>query len=159
MIGIDRPIRPEWIYETLRIIEPGNKPSAYNEPFEIIAKELVGKEGKRKVRTIVFRSFIYSLQNEKNTIKKNEFIEWAKKDSLDHLKPLFLMKILMDYEIARFVVQKMSISIDNSNNLSVNLLSKHMIKEFGDRDVVKRSLRSFLATLVHFGILLKKDQN
>ncbi len=34
-----------------------------------------------------------------------------------------------------------------------------MIKEFGDRDVVKRSLRSFLATLVHFGILPKNDLN
>ncbi|MCP4110759.1 MAG: hypothetical protein GY749_35405 [Desulfobacteraceae bacterium] len=158
MIGIDRPLRPEWIYDTLRMIEVGKKPSIYNDPFEKIAEELLGKEGKRKVRTIIFRSFIYSFQKGKTAIKRNYFIDWAENDTPDHLKPLFLMKILMDYEIARFVVQKMMISTDSSNRLSVSLLSKHMVKAFGDRDVVKRSLRSFLATLVHFGILRKSDQ-
>lgn len=158
MIGIDRPLRPEWIYETLKMVDIGEKPSVYNGPFEEIAKELVGKEGKRKARTVLFRSFIYSLQKGKTTIKGNEFIDWVKKDTLHHLAPLFLMKILMDYEIARSIVQKMTISIDSSNHLSSPLLFKHMVKTFGDRDVVKRSLRSFLATLVHFDVLARVDQ-
>lgn len=158
MIGIDRPLRPEWIYETLKMLEIGEKPSTYNEPFEKIAKELVGKQSKRKVRTIIFRSFIYSLQEGKSKIKGNDFIDWAKDNPLEHLSPLFLMKLLMDYEIARFLVQKMTISIDSSNHLSSPLLFKHMVKTFGDRDVVKRSLRSFLATLVHFHVLNQVDQ-
>lgn len=159
MIGFDRPLRPEWIYGTLKMLEVGESPSVYNEPFEKIAKELVGKEGKRKARTVLFRSFVYSLQDGKNTIKGNDFIYWAKSDTLRHLTPLFLMKILMDYEITRFIVQKMIISIDSSNQLSAPFLVKHMVKTFGDRDVVKRSLRSFLTTLVHFNILEKVDQD
>lgn len=159
MIGIDRPLRPEWIYDTLNMLEVGKKPSVYNELFEKNVKELVGKEAKRKTRTVLFRSFIFSLQDGKTTIKENDFIKWAKTHTLRHLSPLFLMKILMDYEIARFLVQKMTISIDSSNHLSAPLLFKHIVKSFGDRDVVKRSLRSFLATLVHFNILHKIDQN
>ena len=158
MIGIDRPLRPEWIYDTLKMVEVGKKPSVYNEPFEKIAKELVGKEGKRKARTVLFRSFIYSLQDGKTTIKGNDFLNWTKDNTLRHLSPLFLMKILMDYEVARFVVQKMMICIDSSNHFSSPLLSKHMVITFGDRNVVKKSLRSFLATLVHFNVLEKIDQ-
>jgi hypothetical protein len=159
LIGIDRPLRPEWIYETLKMLEVGEKPSTYNEPFENIAKELVGKEGKKKVRTVLFRSFIYSLQDGKTKIKGNDFIDWTKDSTLNHLSPLFLLKILMDYEVTRFVVQKMMISVDSSNHLSSSLLFKHMVKTFGDRNVVKKSLRAFLATLVHFNVLDKIDQN
>lgn len=159
MIGLDRPLRPVWIYETLKMVEIGVKPSIYNEPFEDIAKELVGKEGKKKARTVLFRSFIYSLQDGRNRIKNNIFLEWTKTRTLSYLQPLFLWKILMDYEIARFTVQKMALCIDHSGNLSTPLLSKKLVQEHGDRDVVKRSLRSFITTLVHFGVLCQIDKN
>ena len=139
------------------MIEQGEKPVVYNEPFEDIAKELIGKEGKRKVRTIIFRSFVY-MQSGKKIIKPNIFIQWAKKKSLNDLKPIFLFKILMDYEITRFIAQKMAVNMDSSNSISVSLLSKAMVKEYGDRDVVKRSLRSFLTTLVHFDVLTQVDK-
>ncbi|MBF0399032.1 MAG: hypothetical protein HQK78_19815 [Desulfobacterales bacterium] len=159
MIGIDRPLRAEWIYETLKMVETGTNPSIYNEQFENIAKELIGKEGKRKVRTIIFRSFIYSLQDKNSIIQPNIFIESAKKCSLDEIKPLFIFKILIDYEIARYIIKKIAVNMDSSNKLSCFLLSKLMVKEYGDRDVVKRSIRAFLSTLVNFGILSQIDKN
>jgi hypothetical protein len=159
LIGFDRPLRPEWIYETLKILEVGKRPSLYNGPFEDIAKELVGKEGKRKARTIIFRSFIYSLQDTKDIIQNNMFIEWVKEYPLEKMKTLFFFKILMDYEIARFITRKIELCVDNTNHISVALLSKKMVQEHGDRDVVKRSLRSFLSTLVNFGILSQIDKN
>jgi len=158
LIGLDRPLRPSWIYETLKIIEVGKKPSIYNEPFEDIAKELVGKEGKRKVRTVIFRSFIYSFQKKRSSIQSNIFIDWSKDKSIEELKPLFFWKILMDYEIARFIITKINICVDSSNNLSVALLSRKLVQEYGDRDVVKRSVRSFLATLEHFGFIIQIDK-
>ncbi|MBF0121083.1 MAG: hypothetical protein HQK79_19810 [Desulfobacterales bacterium] len=159
MIGIDRPLRAEWIYETLKMVKTGTNPSIYNEQFENIAKELIGKEGKRKVRTIIFRSFIYSLQDKNSIIQPNIFIESAKKCSLDEIKPLFIFKILIDYEIARYIIKKIAVNMDSSNKLSSFLLSKLMVKEYGDRDVVKRSIRAFLSTLVNFGILSQIDKN
>ncbi len=53
------------------MIQIGDNPSNYNIPFESIAKELVGKEGKRKVRTVIFRSFIYSFQPKRTKIRIN----------------------------------------------------------------------------------------
>ena len=159
MIGLDRPLKPVWIYETLKMLKIGAKPSIYNEPFEDIAQELVGKEGKRKVRTVIFRTYIYSFQEKRTKVEDNMFLQWAESRSLGYLRPLFLWKILMDYEIARFITQKISISVDHSGHISTQLLSKKLVQEYGDRDVVKRSLRSFMATLVHFGALHQEDKN
>lgn len=159
MIGLDRPLRHVWIYETLKMVEVGAKPSIYNEPFEDIAQELVGKEGKRKVRTVIFRTFIYSFQKKRTKIENNMFLQLADSHSLSYLKPLFLWKILMDYGIARFITQKITLGVDHSGHISTQLLSKKLVQEYGDRDVVKRSLRSFMTTLVHFGVLSQEDKN
>jgi len=159
LIGLDRPLRPVWIYETLKMVEVGAKPSIYNEPFEDIAQELIGKEGKRKVRTVIFRTFIYSFQKKQTKIENNMFLQWAESRSVGYLKPLFLWNILMDYEIARFITQKITLGVDHSGHISTQLLSKKLVQEYGDRDVVKRSLRSFMATLVHFGVLSQEDKS
>lgn len=157
MIGFDRPVKPEWIYETLKMIKVGEKPSVYNEPFEDIAKELIGKEGKRKVRTVIFRSFVYYMQNSKTTIKDNYFIRWVKESPLDELKPLLLLKLLMDYEICRFTIRKISLSLQPEGTFSTEILRQKMVREYGDRDVVKRSLRSLIATLHNFKFITKVD--
>ncbi len=141
------------------MVEVGKKPSIYNEPFEDIAKELVGKEGKRKVRTVIFRSFIYSFPKKRSAIQSNIFLDWSKDKSLEELEPLFFWKILMDYEVTRFIIKKINICTDSSNSLSVALLSKKLVQKYGDRDVVKRSLRSFLATLDHFGLVSQINKN
>jgi len=155
LIGLDRPVKPEWIYKTLKMVKPGEKPSVYNEPFEHITKELVGKEGKRKVRTIIFRSFIFSFQEKKSVIENNMFTEWAKHHTLEYLLPLFLAKLLMDYEITRFITKKIELSFDHTNQLSSVILSQKMIQEYGDREVVRHSVNDFLKTLVHFKIFDK----
>jgi len=157
MIGLDRPLKPEWIYRLLNMIEPGTPASDYYQAFNDIAQELVGKEGKRKVRTIIFRSFFYSMQSTANFIETNPFITWAQTRSLPDLKPLLLAKILMDYSVTRFITQKISQNMNGDNRFSSSILQKKMVQEYGDRDVVRRSVRSFLHTLHHFGIISPLD--
>lgn len=159
MIGFDRPIRPEWIYNTLKLVKPGTKPDVYYLPFEDIAKELIGKEGKRKARTVIFRSFIYSMQQGTSLVKNNLFIHWVSKYDLSELKPIFLAKIMMDYEITRNIIKKMFLIMQPDHTFSSSLLIKQMVQTYGDRDVVKRSVNSFLTTLGHFGVIVKHDLN
>ncbi|MDY0362231.1 MAG: hypothetical protein RBR08_12325 [Desulforegulaceae bacterium] len=159
MIGLDRPVKPEWIYQLLNIIKVGTKPSEYNEVFENIAVELTGKEGKRKVRTIIYRNFIYSFQKTKTKIEPNIFIELSNKKDLNFLKPIFLAKILFDYDICRFVVPKFYLLKNDKNEINLSLISKKMVQEYGDRDVVKRSVRSFIKTLSFFNYITLKDKS
>lgn len=153
MIGFDRPIKPEWIYNLLKEIKIGTNPSEYNKIFENIAKELTGKEGKRKARTIIFRSFIYSFQQKRTSVKNNIFLEWVGKYTECELRPLFLVKLMIDHEVLRFITKKIPISYDSNGYLSSIVLTKKMLTEHGDRDVVKRSVRSFLKTLCDFGVI------
>ena len=70
MIAFDRPLRPRWIYETLQLAEPGQRLTELNLPFEGIATELTGKEGKRKVRTVLFRCFLRDEENQARAKKR-----------------------------------------------------------------------------------------
>jgi len=48
MIGYDRPLKPEWIYKTLQLVQSGRKPEEYYDAYNSIAVELTGKDGRRK---------------------------------------------------------------------------------------------------------------
>ncbi len=153
-MGFDRPLKPEWIYKTLKMIEPGKKPSDYYIPFdETIAVEMTGKDGRRKARTVLFRTFIYSFQNQKNTITDNLLIKLCKTHDIKFMKPLFIAKLITDYEILRFMTQKILQLFDPSQELNSAIISKKMVDKFGDTEIIKRSARSFLKTLSSFGIL------
>jgi len=159
LIGFDRPVKPEWIYNILKEIKVGANPSEYNEIFENIAKELTGKEGKRKARTVIFRSFLYSFQQKRTPVKNNIFLEWVERYTEYELRPLLLVKLMIDHEVLRFITKKMPISYDSNGYLSSNVLTKKMQTEHGDRDVVKRSVRSFLKTLCNFGVIEEIQRN
>lgn len=153
MIGFDRPLRPRWIYELLNRLQIGDVSRKYNSIFEDIATELTGKEGKRKVRTVIFRSFIYSFQEKTSKIENNLLIDLSKRKDQKFMEPLYLVKILMDYDICRYIVPKVNLLRNGNGEINNQLLIKRMVQEYGDRDIVKRSVRAFLATLCHFNIL------
>lgn len=155
MIGFDKTIKPKWIYDLLNIIKIDDLPKNYYTPFEDIAQELIGKESKRKIRTIIFRSFIYSFQNDKTVIKDNLLIQLSKEKSLDYMKPIYLFKLIFDYEILQFLLKKIKILFDPNQEITTSFLTEKAIKKYGDRDVVKKSISSFIKTLVHFEIISK----
>ena len=51
MLGYDRPLKPEWIYKSLRMVEAGRKPEEFYDAYNDIATELTGKDGRRKTRS------------------------------------------------------------------------------------------------------------
>jgi len=152
--GFDRPLKPEWIYKTLKIMEPGNAPSEYYKCFdESIAVERIGKEGTRKIRTVLLRTFVYSFQEQKKITENNMLMQICKTRDPEFVKPLFLAKLLTDYEIFHFMTLKIQQLFDPAQEISSVIVSKKMVEEFGDREIVRRSARAFLATLSFFGIL------
>jgi len=159
MIGFDRPIKPRWIYDLLNLVEDGVNSSTYNIPFEEIASELIGKEGKRKARTIIFRSFIYSMQDKKGTVRNNSLIELSKTKSVEYMTPIYLMKLIFDYEIIQYLLSFMNTIYNTDHTITTSILTKKIVQVYGDRDVTKRSLRAFLKTLTHFEILFSQTNN
>ena len=159
MIGFDRPLRPHWIYETLLLAEPGQRLTELNIPFENIARELTGKEGKRKVRTILFRCFLRS-ESSNTRARDNLFMkELSEKFNLDFMKPIYLFYLIGKTEILTKISKHIFRLYDVGDEINIQFLKSKMIDEFGERDVVVRAARSFTETLEYFGIVQKTGAN
>ena len=143
MIGYDRPLKPEWIYKTLRQIEPGKKPEECYEAYNDIAVELTGKDGRRKTRTVLYRTFIYSFQEKANIIEDNILISLCKKNDFEYMKPTLLSMFILDYVILKYFTQMFYKIFDPSQEISSNALTKKMTEVYGDSEIIKRSTRSF----------------
>ncbi|MGB4091488.1 MAG: hypothetical protein WBK46_06045 [Ruminococcus flavefaciens] len=153
MIGYDRPLKPEWIFKTLQLVQPGRKPEEYYDAYNSIAVELTGKDGRRKTRTVLFRTFIYSFQETTSIIQDNMLLNLCKQRDFEYMKPILLAKFIIDYEILRFFTQKFYQIFDPSQEVSSPAITAKMVESYGDTEIIKRSTRSFLKTLCDFKIL------
>jgi hypothetical protein len=158
VIGFDRPIRPPWIYESLRISQAGQKLSELNLPFKAIAKELTGKEGKRKARTVLFRIFLVDRGN-KSRVKATQLRELSFKYDLEFMKPIYLFYLLAASEILLVISEHIFRLYDFGKPLNLRFLKEKIVHSFGERDVVKRAVGSFIDTLKHFGVVNNKDKS
>ncbi len=152
MIGFDRPLRPRWIYESLLLAQPGQSLSDLNKPFEGIAAELTGKEGKRKVRTVLFRCFI---RDENNRVRVREELV-LKELSLEHgsefMKPVYLFYLIGRTPVLMKISGNLFRLYDFGSEINVAFLKKKMADTLGERDVTVRAVSSFIKTLGYFGV-------
>ena len=153
MLGYDRPLKPEWIYRSLCTVELGKKPEDFYDVYNDIATELTGKDGRRKTRTVLFRTFIYSFQESKSTIEDNILIQLSKEHDYEYIKPIYLAMFMMHYDILKSFTKTYFQIFDASQEISSTALTKKMTEFFGDSEIVKRSTRAFLKTLSDFHII------
>jgi hypothetical protein len=159
MIGFDRPLRPHWIYESLLLAEPGQKMTELNLPFENIARELTGKEGKRKVRTVLFRCFLRSEDNE-TRVRNALFLKDLSADKgLEFMKPIYLFYLVGKTDTLVKISKHIFRLYDFGEEINIQFLKNKMIDEFGERDVVGRATGAFIQTLEYFGIVQKAGTN
>lgn len=157
MIGFDRPLRPEWIHEIMSIVEPGQKLQLLNKPFESIATELTGKEGIRKARTVLFRAFI---RGSKSHLADDRILlkTIASKHSREFMTPLYLFVLLGKTDILRTINDMMFRLYDFGKEINTSHLQNKLVELKGERDVVLRSVRAYMQTLVNFGVATKDNK-
>jgi len=160
MIGFDRPLKPLWIYKFIQLVETGDKISDHTDEFNSILWELDGKEGKRKVRTVLSRYFLKSKKNPRSKIVEHTpLIEICKRYPLKEIKPLLLYYLLMRSQTLRILTKMIYELYGIKKDINYLFLRKKIIEKFGDRDISSRSLRNLLSTLINFGILKKNSSN
>ncbi|OCZ54243.1 hypothetical protein [Dehalobacter sp. TeCB1] len=153
MIGFDRPLKPQWIYESLLLAQPGQKLTEFNHPFEQIARELTGKEGKRKVRTVLVRCFLRDPSNRARVRPIVCLKELSEKYGLDFMSPIYLFYLISSTETLINISEHIFRLYEWETELNLAFLQRKMIEGSGDRDVVARSARSFIKTLAYFGLI------
>lgn len=155
VIGFDRPLRPHWIYECLLLAKPGQRLTELNSPFEQIARELTGREGKRKVRTVLFRCFLRDEQNRtrvrSNLVLKDLSLQYG----LAFMTPVYLFYLVARTEVLRRISDHIFRLYDYGCEIKTGFLKAKMVESFGERDVVLRSTGAFIQTLEHFGVVAR----
>ena len=159
MLGYDRPLKPEWIYKSLKLVEPGKKPTEYYDAYNNIAVELTGKDGRRKTRTVLFRTFIFSFQETQSVIENNLLIDLSKQHDFEYMKPIYMAKFMLDYEVLAQFTNVFFQIFDPSQAISTKAITAKMVEKFGDMEIVKRSTRSFIKTLTDFNLIEKESQD
>jgi len=160
MIGFDRPLRPEWIHHALHLWRPNTPLRAFYEDFNKIAYQLYGKEGKRKARTVLFRYFFDFKGRPPNQITTENCLlaTLSQKLELDELKPLYITVLVLRSSTLQNIL-KTILRLYPNGTIETQQIVEKAVGLYGERDVVKRSTRSFLTTLVHFGVLSREGVN
>ncbi len=157
VIGFDRPLRPHWIYESLLLARPGQRLAELNAPFEQIVRELTGREGKRKVRTVLFRCFLRDEQN-KSRVRRNLVLkDLSLQHGLAFMTPVYLFYLVARTEVLRRISDHIFRLYDYGSEIKMTFLKAKMAESFGERDVVLRSAGAFIQTLEHFGVAARLD--
>lgn len=154
MIGYDRPLHPEWIQEVHRIWKPKMKISEFNEPFKAIAWQVDGIEAKRKARTNLIRYFVEydGKGNGRITKEYDTLVKLSQKYSLEDIRPLYLAIIFAQVEVVQTIIHYFAKRYDIGDQINVSKFIQFIKREYGDRDVIKRSVSSFFKSLYFFNI-------
>jgi len=157
--GFDRPLKPSWIYNSVKVMNIGDKFSEHKEEVYSFLTELTGNEGKRKVQTVLTRYYLKSESNPNSkTVEYTPILDLCKNYSLQKIKPLLLFFLLMRSSLIRKIVEMIFEIYGFNMQINYTFLRKKIVEKLGERDISSRSLSNFLNTLVFFGILDKENR-
>jgi hypothetical protein len=161
MIGYDRPLHPEWIQEVHRIWKPKMKISEFNEPFKEIAWQVDGVEAKRKARTNLVRYFVEfeGKGNGRTTKEYDLLVKLSQMYSLEDIRPLYLAIIFAQVEVVQTIIHYFAKRYDIGDEINVSKFIQFIKREYGDRDVIKRSVSSFFKSLYFFTVFENSEPN
>ncbi len=157
MKGYDRPLRPEYIYELARTAKAGDNIADHNDQFERMLWRLRGKEGKRKVKTVLSRYFLRTGGNSRSkTVADVPILKLCKTHNIEEVKPILLFYLMIRSPILILITKMINEIYGYGKDINYSFLRKKMIAKMGERDISARSLRNFLQTLENFDVLRKK---
>ena len=159
MKGFDRPLKPEWIYQIINLLEIGDIIYKKRDVLNEVLVELDGKTGKRKVITVVGRYFLKEVDNPNGKkVEDNLIFNLVKNNSYDEAKPLMLFNLLVKAPILQYFSYQLYNFYGTKEKVDSDFLRDKAYQKIGERDIARRSLRNFLRTLADFDILEIKDR-
>lgn len=156
MIGMDFPVKPEWIQAVLALWQP-NQPISelVNTALAQTMLELGGEKTRRNSLTIILRCFVPTTGSgqHRRTLGQNAWAVNAQRYALTSLGPAFLAQLIAQNEVALGATQLIAQRHQPGDLFKRDELRRQMIAKFGERKVVTNSASAFLRTLQYFGVL------
>jgi len=154
MIGLDFPLKPEWIQVVLKRWEPEQPITRLIERSLAEAMpELSGEKTRRNSLSILLRMFVPTAANSRMTAAQNIWASYSALQSLQTLAPAYLARIIAESEVAQVLSQYITQRYQPGNVISSSGVRGAAVGKFGERKVVMNAASAFLTTLQAFSVL------
>jgi len=161
MIGLDFPVKPQWIHDVLLLWQPAQPiGELVQAALAQTMQELGGEKTRRNTLTVILRYFVATEGGgqSRRTATQELWVSYARAYPAPTLVPAYLAHIIAQNEVAqeatRFLVHRYSLG----DGLTSGELRQHVAARFGQRKVVLNAASAFLRTLQYFGVLSIAEQ-
>lgn len=156
MIGLDFPVKPEWIHAVHQLWQPNQL------IVDLMAlgksnamPEIAGEEARRKRLTIILRYFVDTEGNgnARVTLPDDVWVMYSRAYPSTVMAPAYLAHLIAQNDVVSELTQYLRKRIAPGDDVSSSMVRQHASAQFGERRVVTNTASAFLRTLQHFGVL------
>lgn len=156
MIGLDFPVKPEWVHDVHHLWQP-EQPigDLIQAALSQTMQELGGEKTRRNSLGIILRYFVTTEGggNSRHTVAKDVWVSYSRVYPVTTMAPAYLAHLTAQNEVAqeisRFLIRRYALG----DIFTSSELRQHVSATFGQRKVVTNAASAFLRTLDAFGVL------
>ncbi len=156
MIGLDFPLKPQWIHDVHQLWQP-------NEPIsDLVARvlaatmqELGGEKTRRNSLGILLRYYVTTTGGgqSRQTLGQDLWVTYSRKYTATTLAPSYLVQLIANNEMAGEIVRFINRRYSPGDVINSADIRSHVISKYGERKVVTNAASAFLRTLQYFSVL------
>ena len=156
MIGLDFPIKPQWIHDVHQLWAP-NEPisNLISRSLASTMQELGGEKTRRNSLSILLRHYVATegSGNARHTIEKDVWVAYSKKHPVTSLVPAYLVQLVAHNALAGDTIRFITRRYKAGDTFKSEELKHHIIGKYGERKVVTNAVSAFLRTMQYFSVL------
>lgn len=156
MIGLDFPVKPEWIHDVHHLWQPEQPISELVQAaLSQTMLELGGEKTRRNSLGIIIRYFVSTSGGgqSRRTIEKDVWVSFSLAYPVTTMAPAYLAHLTGQNEVAQEISKFLACRNDLGDIFTSSELRQHVSAVFGQRKVVTNAASAFLRTLISFGVL------
>ena len=160
MIGLDFPIKPEWVHAVHHLWQPKQPVQLLiQESLDKAMPELGGEKTRRNSLSIILRNFVSIYGGSRGyTADQDAWVAFSCHYSASMMAPAYLAQIIASNDVAQFATSYITRRYEPGGIFSSSELRQQLSAHYGQRKVVTNSSSAFLSTLLYFGVLVAGEK-
>lgn len=161
MIGLDFPVKPEWIHDIHMLWQPERPVSdLVQAALERTMHELGGEKTRRNSLSIILRLFVTTTGRGQShrTAAQDVWADFSRTYPVSTMAPAYLAHLIAQNEVAQAACEFITQRYSPGDTLASTDLRQYVIRRFGERKVVTNAASAFLRSLTGFGVLMEGER-
>jgi len=156
MIGLDFPIKPQWIHDVHQLWAPNESISGLiSRALTSTMQELGGEKTRKNSLSILLRLYVGTEGSGRGrrTLDQDLWVAYSQKYAVSTLAPAYLIQLIAQNELASETLRFITRRYAAGDTFKSEALRHHIIGRYGERKVVTNAVSALLRTLQYFTVL------